>query len=416
MARANGKRSRRWLWVVVVVALALAGWFATRNGDGNDEKASELRTATAELADVQVRVSEVGSVEPLVKVDVKSVLSGKVVELLVREGDKVRRGQVLARVEPDVNQARDLSQVKNAVEEAEIALSEARATHERNRGLFDQGLLSKQADLETETRYRQAKANYEAALEKYKIVQESGVPIALANAATAQHLNVTSPMDGLVIRRDVELGDTVMSGVSSFNAGTVLMTVADVDTMIIKAGINEVDIGKIRLDQPVRITLDAYPKARFAGVIERIAPAARLEEKVKVFEVEIAIDRQGAELRTGMTANIDVVGEKREAVLTVPVEAIFKKDETDVVYVKKAEEPQETAKKGGFLSRVLASNGDDEPEEELDEKDLWKKAFELREVETGLASVEKVEILAGLDEGAEVAVEDPTRPKDEDDE
>jgi len=416
MARANGKRSRRWLWVGGAVALALAGWFATRNGDGNDEKASELRTATAELADVQVRVSEVGSVEPLVKVDVKSVLSGKVVELLVREGDKVRRGQVLARVEPDVNQARDLSQVKNAVEEAEIALSEARATHERNRGLFDQGLLSKQADLETETRYRQAKANYEAALEKYKIVQESGVPIALANAATAQHLNVASPMDGLVIRRDVELGDTVMSGVSSFNAGTVLMTVADVDTMIIKAGINEVDIGKIRLDQPVKITLDAYPKAKFDGVIERIAPAARLDEKVKVFDVEIGIDRQGAELRTGMTANIDVVGEKREAVLTVPVEAIFKKDETDVVYVKKAEEPQETAKKGGFLSRVLASNGDDEPEEELDEKDLWKKAFELREVETGLASVEKVEILAGLDEGAEVAVEDPTRPKDEDDE
>jgi HlyD family secretion protein len=415
MARANRKRSRRVLWAGGLAAVvALGAWLATRGGDGDDEKKSEIRTATAELADVQVRVSEVGSVEPLVKVDVKSVLSGKVVELLVREGDKVRRGQVLARVEPDVNQARDLSQVKNAVEEAEIALSEARATHERNRGLFDQGLLSQQADLETETRYRQAKANYEAALEKYEIVQESGVPIALANAATAQRLNVTSPMDGLVIRRDVELGDTVMSGVSSFNAGTILMTVADVDTMIIKSGINEVDIGKIRLEQPVRITLDAYPKVKFAGVIERIAPAARLEEKVKVFEVEIAIDRQGTELRTGMTANIDVVGEKREGVLTVPVEAIFKKDETDVVYVKKAEEPQKEAKEGGLLSSVLASDGDDE--EELDEKDLWRRSFDLREVETGLASIEKVEILAGLDEGAEVAVEDPTRPKDEDDE
>jgi HlyD family secretion protein len=415
MARVNGKKSRGRLWIGgLLVVVVLGAWLATRDGDGSDERKGELRTAKAELADVQVRVSEVGSVEPLVKVDVKSVLSGKVVELLVREGDKVRRGQVLARVEPDVNQARDLSQVKNAVEEAEIALTEARATHERNRGLFDQGLLSKQADLETETRYRQAKANYEAALEKYKIVQESGVPIALANAATAQHLNVTSPMDGLVIRRDVELGDTVTSGVSSFNAGTVLMTVADVDTMIIKAGINEVDIGKIRLEQPVRITLDAYPKVKFEGVIERIAPAARLEEKVKVFDVEIAIDRQGAELRTGMTANIDVVGEKREGVLTVPVEAIFKKDETDVVYVKKEEEPQEEAKKGGLLSRVLASDVNEE--EELDEKNLWKKSFDLREVETGLASVEKVEILAGLDEGVEVAVEDPTRPKDGDDE
>jgi HlyD family secretion protein len=206
-------------------------------------------------------------------------------------------------------------------------------------------------------------------------------------------------MDGLVIRRDVELGDTVMSGVSSFNAGTVLMTVADVDTMIIKAGINEVDIGKIRLDQPVKITLAAYPKMKFEGVIDRIAPAARLEEKVKVFDVEIAIDRQGAELRTGMTANIDVVGEKRQAVLTVPVEAIFKKDETDVVYVKKPESPAEETQKGGIISCVFASDGDDEPQEELDEKDLWRRTFDLREVETGLSSVDKVEILSGLDEG-----------------
>ena len=155
-----------------------------------------------------------------------------------------------------------------------------------------------------------------------------------------------------------------MTGSGSFNAGTVISTVADLATMLVKAGINEVDIGKVRLHQPVRITLDAYPKVKFEGVIERIAPAARLEEKVKVFDVEIAIDRQGAELRTGMTANIDVVGEKREGVLTVPVEAIFKKDEGDVVYVKKAEEPQKEAKKGGFLSSVLASDGDDE--EELD--------------------------------------------------
>jgi HlyD family secretion protein len=416
MARTNGKTSRKWLWLGAVALVVLGAFAVTRNGGGPDEEKDEHRTAKAELGDVQVRVSEVGSVEPLVKVDVKSALSGKVVELAVREGDKVRRGQVLARVEPDVNQARDLSQVKNSVEDAEIALDEARATYERNRGLFDQGLLSKQADLENETRYRQAKANYEAAFEKYRIVQESGVPIALAHAGAAQRLHVTSPMDGLVIRREVELGDTVMSGVSSFNAGTVLMTVADVDTMIIKAGINEVDIGKIRLDQPVKITLDAYPKVKFDGVIERIAPAARLEEKVKVFEVEIGIDRQGTELRTGMTANIDIVGDKREGVLTVPVEAIFKKDETEVVYVKKPEDPEKAAKKGGFLSSVFASNGDDEAEEELDEKDLWKKSFEVCEIETGLASVDKVEILRGLEEGTEVAVEDPTRPKEKEDE
>jgi HlyD family secretion protein len=412
MAKSNGKRVRRRIWIgLLAVALAGIGIAAARPKAEKEDEKGKTKTAKAEVADVQVRVSEVGSVEPQVKVDVKSVLSGRVVELLVREGDRVKRGQVLARVEPDVNQARDLAQVKNSVAETEIALAEAKATHERIQGLLGQGLLSAQAGLESETRYRQAKATHDAAMDKYRIVQESGVPIAMAEAGITQRLNVTSPMDGVVIRRPVELGDTVMSGVSSFNAGTVLMTVADVETMIIKAGINEVDIGKVRLQQPVKVTLDAYPKVRFAGAIQRIAPAARLEEKVKVFDVEIAIDRQGNELRTGMTANIDVVGEKRVAVLAVPVEAIFKKDETEVVYVKKAEAPK-PAEKGGLLSSVFAAGKKDGPAEKLDPKDAWKERFELREIETGLASVDKVEVVKGLSAGSEIAVEDPTRPKE----
>ena len=413
MAKSNGKRVRRWIWIVGLgLAVAGAVGYAARPKAPAEEK-DKVKTAKAEVGDVQVRVTEVGSVEPQVKVDVKSVLSGKVVELLVREGDRVTRGQVLARVEPDVNQARDLAQVKNAVREAEIALSEARSTFERNRGLMDQGLLSKQADLETETRYRQAKATHDAAAEKYRIVQESGVPIAVEGMGMTQRLNVTSPMDGVVIRRPVELGDTVMSGVSSFNSGTVLMTVADVQTMIIKAGINEVDIGKVRLEQPVKVSLDAYAKVKFAGTIKRIAPAARLEEKVKVFDVEIAIDRQGAELRTGMTANIDVVGEKRAKVLTVPVESIFKKDDTEIVYVRKPEEPKKTAQGVGLLSSVFAASKKDAPPAgKADPKDAWKEKFEVKEIETGLASVDKVEIVKGLAAGMEVAVEDPTRPKE----
>jgi HlyD family secretion protein len=412
MVKTKGKRVRRWLWIGALgILVAGGGAFALRPRGPAEEK-DKIKTAKAEVSDVQVRVTEVGSVEPDVKVDVKSVLSGKVTELLVREGDRVKRGQVLARVEPDVNQARDLVQVKNSVSEAEIALSEARATYERNKGLLAQGLLSAQAGLESETRYRQTKASRDSAMDKYRIVEESGVPIAAASAGTMQRLNVTSPMDGVVIRRPVELGDTVMSGVSSFNAGTVLMTVADVNTMIIEAGINEVDIGKVHLEQPVKVTLDAYPKVKFAGTILRIAPAARLEEKVKVFDVEIAIERQGAELRTGMTANIDIVGEKRQKVLTVPVEAIFKKDETEVVYVRKPEEPKKDAATGGFLSSVFAAGKKDAPAAKPDPKDAWKEKFEAREIETGLAAVDKVEVVKGLTAGMEIAVEDPTRPKE----
>jgi len=409
MAKASGRRVRRW-WIAGLAVLVAGGLAAARPKGPAKEEKDKVKTAKAEKGSVQVRVTEVGSVEPQVKVDVKSVLSGKLVELLAREGDRVRRGQVLARVEPDVNQARDLAQVKNAVHEAAITLSEAKANHERDRGLLAQGLLSQKDNLESETRYRSAQAAHDAAVEKYRIVQESGVPIG-AHADTRQRLNVTSPMDGVIIRRGVELGDTVTSGVSSFNAGTVLMTVADIGTMIIKAGINEVDIGKVRLEQPVKVSLDAYPKVRFAGVIKRIAPAARLEEKVKVFDVEIAIDHQGAELRTGMTANVDVLGERRDGVLTVPVEALFRKDDAELVYVKKALSPQ-AAESPGLLGRVFAGGKKDDPASKLEEKDRWKERFDVRTVETGLSSFDKVEVVAGLKPGDEVAVEDPTRPRE----
>jgi len=192
------------------------------------------------------------------------------------------------------------------------------------------------------------------------------------------------------------------------------MTVADVGTMIIKAGVNEVDIGKVRLEQPVKVSLDAYPKVRFEGVIKRIAPAARLEEKVKVFEVEIAIDRQGAELRTGMTANVDVMGERKDKVLTVPVEALFRKDDAELVYIKKAGAPQ-AAESPGFLSRVFAGGKKDDPAAKLEDKDKWKEKFDVRTVETGLSSFDKVEIVAGLKPGDEVAVEDPTKPREKKD-
>jgi HlyD family secretion protein len=407
------RKSRKWWWLGGLVAVAVVGTLQARSKQAPPEEKDKVKVAKAEPADVQVRVTEVGSVEPQVKVDVKSVLSGRVVDLLVREGDRVKRGQVLARVEPDVNQARDLAQVRNAVKETEIALAEAEANGERARRLLAQGLLSQREALEAETRFQTARANRDAAREKHEIVQESGVPVALGGDVT-QRLNVASPMDGVVIRRNVELGDTVTSGVSSFNAGTVLMTVADVGTMIIKAGVNEVDIGKVRLEQPVRISLDAYPKVRFAGLIKRIAPAARLEEKVKVFEVEIAIDRQGQELRTGMTANIDVLGEKREKVLTVPVEALFRRDDAEYVYLKKPEAPR-AAERGGLLSAVFAADKKSPPAAKLDEKDRWKERFQVREVQTGLASVERVEILSGLRAGDEVAVEDPSRTKDKKD-
>ena len=392
---------------VIVLVLIIAGALAVK-ANGKDKKAPEspVKTGKAEIADVQVKVTEIGTVEPEVKVDVKSAISGKVVEILHRDGDYVRRGTILARVEPDLTQAQSLADTKNSVASAQIRFQDAKKNFEENNKLFTQGLLAQKAHRDAETEYLEAQQEYSKAREKYTIVEKSGIPISQP-AANFQGSTVVAPMDGVVLTKNVEIGESITSGVSSFNAGTVLFSVADTSRMIVKAGVNEVDIGKIRVGMPVKVTLDAYPKVAFKGKIDRIAPAVRVEEKVRVFDVEIRLDAQGRELRSGMTANIEVVGERKDKVLTVPVEAVFKRDDQEVVYVKKAIDPNARPEE-----KKKELKGE---EAKKAEKDAWMKFFDKRAVTTGLADNAKVEILAGLKAGDEIALEDPTMPKDADD-
>jgi HlyD family secretion protein len=397
----SAKRKRRiTIFTVIALVLAIGGTVAIK-ANGKDKKPPEspVKTGKVEIADVQVKVTEVGTVEPEVKVDVKSAISGKVIEITHRDGDYVRRGDVLARVEPDLNQAQSLADTKNSVASAQIRFSDAKKKFEENNKLFTQGLLAPTVQRDVETEYLSARQEYDKAREKYALVEKSGIPIS-QSAANFRGSNIVAPMDGVVLTKEVEIGESITSGVSSFNAGTVLFTVADVSRMIVKAGVNEVDIGKIRVGMPVKVTLDAYPKVSFKGKIDRIAPAVRLEEKVRVFDVEIRLDAQGRELRSGMTANIEVLGEQKQKVLTVPVESVFRRDDQEVVYVKKAIDP-----------KAFAEAEKKEETAKKDDKDAWKKFFDKRVVTTGLADNAKVEILAGLESGEEVALEDPTLTK-----
>jgi HlyD family secretion protein len=246
----------------------------------------------------------------------------------------------------------------------------------------------------------------DSAKTKMRIVVESGVPIDKP-ISTNQSINVVSPMDGYVINKNVEVGQTVMSGVSSFNEGTLLYTVADVGDMQIKASINEVDIGRVRMAAPVVITVDAFPYRKFDGTVTHISPAAHLKDKIKVFDTEITLKSQIPEFRAGMTANIEIRGERVDKALSVPVEAIFKKEGHEVIYVLKStfDEP----KPGEKPPRKTKS-------EKYDISPVWQRFFEEKTVKVGLVSLERAQILDGLKDGAEVALENPTRPRQVDDE
>lgn len=400
---------KRWVIVSVAGAALAAGMFFTLKGsDGKGKKAeasTPFRLGKVQAEDLQVSVREVGVVDPLTKVEVKSTVSGRIVGLKVREGAAVKAGEVLAEVEPDVNQAQTLSDVQGSVSQARLSFQNADREFAQQAALFKAGLVSEQTHRDALTRRNLAEEVFKSAQTRYQIVEDRGIPIS-GNAST-QKARVTAPMNGVVIKRGVELGDTITSGVSSFNSGTVVFTVADLASLIVKVNLNEVDIAKVKVGQAVRITLDAYPQRAFTGKVRFVAPVAELVEKIKVFKVEVGLDELTEAFKTGMSANVEILGEKRDKAVSVPLESLQRRDGQTVVYrLKENLTPQDLAKaKEGLTGRgkfIWLS-------------DHWKEFFDVVPVKAGIATLERVEILSGLKANDQVSLEDPSKRKVEKD-
>ena len=403
------RKKKRFIGLGVVAVVVAAGAIIAARGkdkpDANKEKNSPFRLGKVQSEDLQVSVREVGVVDPVTKVDVKSAVSGRVLALKVREGALVQKGDVLAEVEPDVNQAQSLSDVQAGVKDAQLKLADAEREYKTQKALFDQGLVGTDPMRATEIKRDQAAENVRAAQMRYQIVEDRGIPI--SGNASSQNARVTTPMSGVVIKKGVELGETVTSGVSSFNSGTVLFTVADLKSLIIRVNLNEVDIAKVHVGQPVRITLDAYPQKSFQGTVTFVSPAADAIEKIKVFKVEITPAELVDAYKTGMSANVEILGEKRANAVSIPLEALQRRDGATVAYrLKKDLKPQQIAAAKEGLSGRNKFNW---------LSDHWKEYFDVVPVTAGVATLERVEVLAGLAKDEQVALEDPTKKKVEKD-
>lgn len=396
-------------WLVVGSAVVLLGGGlvvakATKKAEPKEQE-SPFRLGKTQTEDLQVSVREVGLVDPEIKVDVKSPVSGRVVELDVREGVTVARGQVLAEVEPDVNQAQSLADVNAAVSQANLRLRDAERIFANQEALFAAGLLANDQLRNAQMARDLAADALVNARARYSIVEQHGIPI--SGGGHTQKARVTTPMAGIVISKGVELGESVTSGVSSFNEGTVLFTVADLKSLLIKVNLNEVDIAKVQVGQPVRVTLDAYPQKVFNGSVRFVAPAAKVVDKIKVFEVEIALDQLDPAFRTGMSANVEILGDSRPKTLSIPLEALQRREGKTVVYRLKPNLPEKQVAKAreslnGRSKFVWLSEN-------------WKDYFDAVPVDAGIATLERVEVLAGLKAGDQVALEDVSRKKVEKD-
>ncbi|MBX3611094.1 MAG: efflux RND transporter periplasmic adaptor subunit [Hydrogenophaga sp.] len=331
---------------VVLLALAAGGWWWTHRGSAD---AATYRTAAIERGALQASVSASGTVNPVTQVSVGSQVSGQIKAINVDFNSEVKAGQLIAEIDPQsfeyrVNSAQaDLDAAEAAVaiavanaassranvSRAQTDLAEARRAHERNLSLVAQAFIAQsEAD-----RTRAAQASAEEALKAAQAlagVSEAQIQSARANvaqrrAALAQakvdlsRTRITSPVDGIVIKRAVEQGQTVAA---SLQAPELFVIARNLSDMQVDTSIDEADVGRIRAGQKATFTVDAFPGRSFSGEVRQVRKAATNVSNVITYVAVVNFDNDDGRLLPGMTANVRVVTEQRENVLKVPNAAL----------------------------------------------------------------------------------------------
>lgn len=307
-----------WIGLGVLVLVLIGVWFFFLRGD---DKADPYRTEAVATGEIVSSVSASGTLEALVTVEVGSQLSGQVTQVLVDYNDRVRKGQVMAVLDPQTQRSSveqsqasvQAAQASVAQQQASVAL--AQAEYDRQKFLFDRGIVA-QAALDTASASLQtARAAVRAAQAQVAQQQAS----LRSNQANLGRTTIVAPIDGVVIDRQIEPGQTVASGLNVAVLFTLAQDLSRVQALI---NVDEADIGSVKVGQPVRFTVDAYPNDNFIGEVTRIRMLPTAESNVVAYTVEAEAANPGERLLPGMTANAEIILSQQRNVLRVPNSAL----------------------------------------------------------------------------------------------
>ncbi len=308
--------------VVVIggAALALAaagGYFLLRPAP---EKPA-WRTEKIARGDIRETVAATGTVNPLTTVNVGTQVSGTIREILADFNSRVRKGQIIARIDPSLLEE-SLKQAKANLAAAQANLDRARATEddarrtlERDRDLFSRGLIARSELDSAETAFSGA-----AAAVRQVAAQGAQAEAALSNAETnLRYTDIASPVDGVVISRAVDVGQTVAA---SFQTPTLFTIAEDLTRMEIHTSVDEADIGRVREGQDVEFTVDAYPDRPFSGAVHQVRNAPVTVQNVVTYDVVVRVANPGLLLKPGMTANVTILTAEKKGILRLPAAAL----------------------------------------------------------------------------------------------
>jgi HlyD family secretion protein len=319
---------------VIAAVIIAAGLFFFLKGKGNNMAYKTEKISRGEIKSI---VTATGTVNAVTTVSVGTQISGTIQKLFVDYNSPVKKGQLLAQIDPatvqaQVDQARaNLWSAKATMEKAAVATLDARRTYQRNKELFDQNFIAK-SDLDT------AETNVHSAEAQQKVTQaqvgqaQAALKIAETNL---QHTNILSPVNGIVISRSVDVGQTVAA---SFQTPTLFSIAQDLTKMQINTSVDEADIGRVQTGQKVSFTVDAYPDTVFAGKVSEVRNAPTTVSNVVTYDVIIQVDNPQLKLKPGMTANVSITIETRSNILRVPNAALRFKPAEEIVKTRDKQE------------------------------------------------------------------------------
>jgi HlyD family secretion protein len=305
------------LTVVVVAALAFAGWQVMKPKAPKDP----YRTAAVETGAITKAVSASGTLQALVTVDVGSQISGQIINVMADFNDVVKRGQVLAVLDPQTYQSRvasgqaDVAAGQAALRQAHAQMESAQADYNRKKAMVDKGIYAATVLDTTQAAFRSARAAVDAA--RARIAQSE----ATLNSQRVDlgRTSIVAPIDGVIVDRQIEPGQTVAA---SLQAPVLFRIAQDLSKVEVKISVDEADIGQIKEGQTVKFTVDAFPDDNFTGVVTQVRKQPVTEQNVVAYIVMAQADNPRGTLLPGMTANADIVIEQREAVMKVPAAAL----------------------------------------------------------------------------------------------
>lgn len=376
---------------------------------GNNEDVKIVEIAKVNEMTIVETVSATGKIQPEVEIKISSEVSGEIIDLPIKEGQQVKKGDLLVKINPDIyvsgvnRTAASVSNTRAGLSQAEAQVKEAKANYDRNKALFEKGVISKSEWDRIVSSYEVAVASKQSA---YYNVQSASATLTEAKDNLGR-TTIYAPADGTISLLSVELGERVLG--TQQMAGTEILRVANLNHMEVEVDVNENDIVKVSVGDSAKIEVDAYLKKEFKGIVTSIsnsASSALTADQVTNFKVKVRILKESyldliegkpetySPFRPGMTATVDIITNRKEKVIGAPISAVVIKEDTtsvkkDIIAEldKEVQEKNGTYKSDQKFECVFVKNGD--------------KA-QIRVVKTGIQDDTNIEIISGLKKGDEI--------------